>query len=585
MAFDNEVRVILYDRNDKIIMPVTVPISITYNLQAFDFDYVAVQVDTYDTIMRKVLQRWSNKELIQYSIEGRFGKSTGDLNSIYAYDSGSGEFTFYGRSHKSILNDVVGFIDPSLNAVSRRYPAEHKVYTGSALKVMRDVLTDNVVKRLEVPMTFQSGNLGNNVTIDFRFDELHAHFYTDSKDKGGAQLAENGNIIFDIVRDFKAHKFVLTAREPVHHDRIIEMRTGLLERWQITMDRGEANRIIVGGPREGVDRIFGSTEADPSAPKNDTLARSEKAQIEANIAALGRVKASDTAAARKASNGRKATLKSTQSKAYKDADKVYKKRLGEIDAEYKKDLADAKKDYDAAMAKAKTDAEKKSAKSSYDSDVKSAKNSKKYSTESAESTRKSARERADDTYKEDLGEENKTLAAAIRAVNTEYKVDVAGQRQLLTTLLKEWPYPHRRFPAEMYTENTSPDGIESGKLNPSSAQEQADTIEEIAKVLNKYAVSKMAENGPSSDVSGELVESDHFYLGKHLALGDYVKIGIDENTLLGEQQIEKVIITWSNENGYKVQLSKPDDTDSTEADVLKRVLAAVKDLSTKTRRR
>lgn len=57
MAFHNPVTVELFDENDDIIVPVTMPISITNNLQAFDFNYIAVQVETYDSVMREVLNR------------------------------------------------------------------------------------------------------------------------------------------------------------------------------------------------------------------------------------------------------------------------------------------------------------------------------------------------------------------------------------------------------------------------------------------------------------------------------------------------------------------------------------------------
>lgn len=564
MAFDNPVIVELFDENDDIIMPVTVPISITNNLQAFDFDYVAVQVETYDVVMREVLRRWSNKELIQYRISGRFGTDTGDLNSIYAYDDGgSGEFTFYGRSHKAIMNDVIGFIDPSIDAVQRTYAATHKSYTGSALKVVRDVLTDNVVNRLEIPMTFPSGNLGNTVTVDFRFDEIHAHLYTDTEDRGGAMLGENGNIIFNITRDFANHRYVLTAREPVHHDRVLEMRSGHIERWQITMDRGEANRVVVGGPREEANRVFGSTEADGSAPKNQTVAKDERALIESRIRGLATTRDQAKKTLRSASNTRKRALRNTLSKALATAQNAYNVAMRK-----------AKTDYDAAMKAAKNDSDRSSAKYSRESDERSAK-----------STLNSAKSAAQKTYKDDLAAENKTLTTDLRTADMAYKTNVATQKQLLTTLLKQWPYANRRFPAEMYTESTSPEGIKSEDLNPDDPQEALQTIPAIAAALNKVAVAKKLENGPKTDTSGELVESDDFYLGDALALGDYVKIGIDETIEIGEQQIEKVIISWSREDGYKVQLTKPDQTETTEEETLKRIIAALKDLSTKTGRR
>lgn len=565
MTFYNPVTVELFDMNDEIIMPVTVPISITYNLQAFDFNYLAVQVETYDRIMKEVLSRWANKELIQYRISGRFGVGTGDLNSVYAYDAGAGssEFSFYGRSHKEIMNNTLGFIDPSLNAVQRTYAATHKVYKGSALKVMRDVLTDNVVNRLGVPMTFPSGNLGEQVDIDFRFDEIHKHFYLDGIDKGGAVLAENGNVIFDITRNFAQHRYELTAREPDTHEQLIEMKSGRLDRWQVTADRGEANRIVVGGPREMADRVFGSTEADGDAPKTQSVAKSEKALIESRKKQLVKDRDSALAAERTASAKRKKALNATRQKA-----------LSKATVDYNKAIKAATKTYDAAMAKAKTDSARNSAKYTFQS-----------AKSSAQSTRVRDRERAQSDYKDALKEENTTQGTNLKTIELAYKTNVATQNQLLKTLLNQWPYPNRRFPAEMFTEDTSPDDIASEKLNPTDPQEMLNTITEIANALNKTAVTKRADNGPQTDVSGELVETDQFYLGEHILHGDYVKIGIDRDTEIGTQQIDKVIITWSKDDGYKVQLTKPDDTATTEEDTLKRILSALQDLSTKTRRR
>src|SRR5699024_10468779 len=132
-------------------------------------------------------------------------------------------------------------------------------------------------------------------------------------------------------------------------------------------------------------------------------------------------------------------------------------------------LNKAKKKYDAAMKKAKTQAQKDSAKYSYDSDKRSAK-----------STRDSAISSAARDYKEDLKAENTQKATDLKTADKQYNMDVATQKQLLTTLLKEWPYPNRRFPAEMYTEDTSPEGVKSEKLNPSDPQEAIASIPEIA---------------------------------------------------------------------------------------------------------
>lgn len=400
MAFHDPITVELFDQHDRILTPVTRPISITHNIEAHRFDYSAIQVETYDDVMRKVLTRWEAGELLQYRIRGRFGTSTGDVNSIYGYDIGSGEFAFYGRSHKEIMFTVLGFPQPA-NPNAETQSAERKRYTGSALKVMRDVLRDNVVTRLGIPMRFQSGDLGNPIDIDFRFDEIHAHFYTDTADKGGALLEDNGNIIFDIHRDFRAGEYVLTAREPTRHRQMIEAKSGMIERWQFTATRAEADRVIVGGPGEKLARHF--------------------------------------------------------------ADR--------------------------------------------------------------------AREQ-------------------IR---------------------------HRRFPAETFTEDTNPDtGVDAGQ-DPTTAQ--------IMEAISKFGDGKLTEYGEKSSLSGQINESPQIYLGGKLMIGDWARIGVDNDLPLGEQEFEKAVVTWTVDDGYKVQLTKPEDNETTELALLEQVMVAVRELSTRTRRR
>lgn len=429
MALDNPIYVTLFDKDDEIIVPVTRAISVTYNLEAHDFNYVGVQVETYDEVMRKVLSRWGEGELIQYKIEGRFGADTGDLNSIYAYDQqGSGEFSFYGRSHKEIIKNLVGFPDPSTNVVksyedpntaSRQYGKGYKTYTGKAGQVMFDVIKDNLQTRLGVAIV-SSGSLavGNDVTIKFRFDEIHKHFYADTKDKGGALLEENGNVIYDITRDFAKHRYVFTAREPAVLEQSIEVTSGLIERWQFTSDRGEVDRAIVGGPGEA------------------------------------------------------------------------KKRM-----------------------------------------------------------------------------------------------ELEKTREVIQ---------HRRFPAESFVENTTPDIDEEDKApympdkptednpGPTLAEQKKERAAQLVAML-EYAEGKLEEHDRKSAITGQILESDHFYLGKSFHLGDYVKIGVDKDLPLGTQQIEKVIVTWTVADGYKVQLTKPNEAESSEMEVLKKVVAAVKELATRDR--
>src|SRR5699024_1407487 len=141
----------------------------------------------------------------------------------------------------------------------------------------------------------------------------------------------------------------------------VEVRSGLINRWQITSNRGEASRVIVGGPREMADRVFGSTEADETqAPTELAVAKADKALIESRIKQLDKDRDSANNSERKASSARKRTLKNTLSKAQAAAQKKYTAAVNK-----------AKKDYKAALAKAKNDSDRRSAKYTYDSDLRS----------------------------------------------------------------------------------------------------------------------------------------------------------------------------------------------------------------------
>lgn len=256
MAFHNPITVDIFGGDDKILGPIMNPISVTYNLEAFSFNYLAVQVDTDDRFGNEVYQRFINGEHLQYRVSGRFGVDTGDINSVYKYRDGKqGELSLYGRSHKELLFTTLGFPSSS-HDVPQGQATTHKRYSGSELAIIRGVLEDNLKYRLGVPMRSQSGNLGRNFVVDFRFDEIGAHLYEDSKDRGGLLLKENGDIIVDIIRDFDKREYVLSARLQEHHVQPLTDKGGNVSRYQATFDRGEASRLVIGGPGEMLDRLF-----------------------------------------------------------------------------------------------------------------------------------------------------------------------------------------------------------------------------------------------------------------------------------------------------------------------------------------
>src|SRR5699024_3227961 len=88
----------IFAEDDGIISPVTRPISVTINFDAWDFNYVACQLETRDILGQELLQRFADEELLQYRIRGRFGFDTGDIHSVYQHKTGqSGEIGLYGR--------------------------------------------------------------------------------------------------------------------------------------------------------------------------------------------------------------------------------------------------------------------------------------------------------------------------------------------------------------------------------------------------------------------------------------------------------------------------------------------------------
>ena len=479
MAFHNPMTVEIFDGNDQIVGPVTRPISITYNLDAFRFNYLAVQMETTDPFGNEVYQRFLDGEHLFYRITGRFGVDTGDINSVYKYrQDGAGELSLYGRCHKEIMFTTLGFPSPGVD-VPGSQNATHRTYSGSELEIIRAVLRENVRDRLGVPIRFQTGDLGKNFEVDFRFDEIAAHLYDDSEDRGGLLLEENGTIIVDIKRDFDKHEYVLTARLQEHHEQPLSDVGGNISRYQATFDRGEASRVIVGGPGEMLDRLF----ADLPYPKTQ-----------------------------------------------------YNSGAGQFTRGISDALRNGKKDHEAAI-------------------------------ETARDLNKSQKE---------IQEAEK--AWTLREANL--RRDLRQGLEMHSLNKPAVPHPRRGHIAETFYENTSPDVTKQRFKN-----DEEPSVEDLINAMREAGTKKLEEMGPKGGISFTLNETDQVYLGPDGAfqMGDWVRLEAD-GTDFGEIQLTKAVASFTREDGYSLELSDTELTESAEAAQVDRIIKAMRDLTNRTRR-
>lgn len=477
---DNPIKVEIFDAQDEIIAPVTREISVTYNLDAFSFGYLAVQLETTDPLGLDLYRRFLSGELLQYRVTGRFGMYTGDITSVYKYgEAGTGEVSLYGRCHKELLFQVLGFPDPSRD-VPQDQRQTHKAYVGSELTVMRQVLADNLRDRLGVPIRFPSGSMGAQIEVDFRFDQIYRHLYEDSEDRGGVLLKENGELVFEIHRDFDNHEYVLSAREQVHHEQPITVDGGLVSRYQGTVDRGEAKRVIVGGPGEMLDRLV----VDIPYPEDEW---------EAGAGA--------------------------QTRTHSDI------------------LRDYERTMDGRIEKAREDNEGQAAVLALEKEK-----------------------------EEGLATRRSTYRAAVGSASANRPTP---------------PAPRRRFPAEVFYEDTSP---EVDKRRYPSDDNPA--LEDLIEAMRASGAKKLEEASEQAGMQFVITETDQFYLGEGGAfqIGDWVRIGVD-GVDLGEIRLEKAVASYTREEGYVLKISDTEIDDTTERKQVDRIIKVLRELVTASRRR
>lgn len=68
-------------------------------------------------------------------------------------------------------------------------------------------------------------------------------------------------------------------------------------------------------------------------------------------------------------------------------------------------------------------------------------------------------------------------------------------------------------------------------------------------------------------------------------MGDWVRIEVGDGVDLGEIQLKKGLVSFTREEGYQVQLSDTEIVETPEQEQVDRVVRALRELMTSTRRR
>ena len=149
-----------------------------------------------------------------------------------------------------ILREILGWPAPTAGITDQGY-REYKTYTGNAETIVKTVVTDNALYRLDWPGLTIAPDLGRGAVIPggvpFRMHPLADKLFPAVEDAGlGVTIQQQGS------------NLVLDVREPVTHQKL-SIRGGTVKDVQWRRTRAKAVRAVVGGPGEGVERQFRST--------------------------------------------------------------------------------------------------------------------------------------------------------------------------------------------------------------------------------------------------------------------------------------------------------------------------------------
>lgn len=157
-----------------------------------------------------------------------------------------GTLTVYFKDDFRLLHQILGW--PVPGAALTAQTSEYATYTGSAEKIVKDVVAANMVSRAGLPVTVATNlNRGSVVAdgVKFRFHPLYEQLFPAIEQAGiGITFRQSGaSIVCDV--------FV-----PPVFARTLDEASGVITSWSWSDEDPTAIRVVAGGQGDGVARAF-----------------------------------------------------------------------------------------------------------------------------------------------------------------------------------------------------------------------------------------------------------------------------------------------------------------------------------------
>lgn len=159
--------------------------------------------------------------------------------------SDRGSVTLQVSDDFRLLTRVLGWQVPGA-AIGSQGTAEFRNYSDFAESVVKDVVTDNAITRLGLPVTVATDQgRGDLISVDFRMHPL-ADRLMPAVDQAG----------FGVTVSQSGAGLVVDGYEPATYPRALSEASGIVTEWSWSEADPEASRVVVGGAGEGTARAY-----------------------------------------------------------------------------------------------------------------------------------------------------------------------------------------------------------------------------------------------------------------------------------------------------------------------------------------
>lgn len=181
----------------------------------------------------------------QFLMSGKIHRRRAEGPSI------DGTLTIYFKDDFRLLHQILGWPVPTASLAAQT--SEYATYTGTAEKIVKDVVAANMVTRCALPVTVAPNlHRGNTISdgVKFRFHPLYEQLFPAIEQAGiGITFRQSGD------------KIVCDVFTPPVFARTLDEASGVITSWTWSDEDPTAIRVIAGGQGEGTARAF-TAEAD-----------------------------------------------------------------------------------------------------------------------------------------------------------------------------------------------------------------------------------------------------------------------------------------------------------------------------------